>query len=591
MNAHFDPKHVINPFTAPIQHTLADVHAAVLASTLPQVQKRDQASAVKRIGELCRKDLGDIPADIAALRDLVQRLDPTAVDFKPKPIAHKTWSNIRSNFLAALQTAGLTVTRTRRWPRSPGWQHFLKSYSRRYRDGLSRFAGFCTVNGIEPEAVDASVWEAFEQVLMDSFEHANEIKRDTACLWNKLVDSDPDVVLERLPYTSRRRPPTRILLEEFPAAFLQDVENHLAWVQIEDPYVPDARDRPLAPGSARLRKQQILSAATALVQSGTSRDEITSLASLVSVPAFRAIMKQRMQKHGLKENAYEHGLAKALVFIAEEWVKPGDAVMRELKQLLKRIRNVRPGLTQKNRDLLKRLEDPVALAALIDLPDQLLAEAERQPVSALSLAKAQAGIAICIGLFVGLRPANIAALAFDETLFLADRDDQESLIELPGEVVKNGDPFATVLAPEATALIRRYKDKILKPYLRKEPKFVFDGGKGYPKPATTLSGLVQRFTKRRLGIEIGLHQFRHIDANILLDEHPGAYESASQLLGHKNRRITTDFYAGPNPARAARLHAETIRKAKASLSVPHKPENSRTGRATRPRPHNRRKAR
>jgi hypothetical protein len=70
MNAHFDPKHVINPFAAPIQQTLADVLAAVLASNLPQVQKRDQASAVKRIGKLCRKDLGDVLADIAALRDL-----------------------------------------------------------------------------------------------------------------------------------------------------------------------------------------------------------------------------------------------------------------------------------------------------------------------------------------------------------------------------------------------------------------------------------------------------------------------------------------------------------------------------------------
>jgi hypothetical protein len=245
MNAHFDPKHVINPFASPIQQTLADVLAAVVASNLPRVQKRDQASAVKRIGALCRKDLGDIPADIAVLRDLVQRLDPTAVDFKPKPLSHKTWSNIRSNFLAALQIAGLAVTRTRRWPRSPRWQHFLKCFSRRYRDGLSRFAGFCTVNGIEPEDVSSSVWEAFGQVLMDSFANANMIKRDTACLWNKLVAAGPDVALERLPYTSRRRPPTRILLEEFPAAFLQDVENHLAWVELEDPYVPDARDRPL----------------------------------------------------------------------------------------------------------------------------------------------------------------------------------------------------------------------------------------------------------------------------------------------------------------------------------------------------------
>jgi integrase len=591
MNAHFDPKHVLNPFASPIQKTLADVLAAIVASNLPEVQKRDQASSVKRLGELCRKDLSDIPADRTALRELVQKLNPTAIDFKPKPMSRKTWSNIRSNFLGALQTAGVTVTRTRRWPRSPGWQLFLSRYSKRYREGLSRFAGFCTVNRIEPENVNPSVWEAFGRVLRDSFEDANEIERGTACLWNQLADASSDGTLMRLPYTSKRKPPTRIILEAFPAAFRQDVENHLAWVQLEDPFEADARARPLAPGSARLRRQQILSAATALVQSGTSREEITSLASLVSVSSFRAIMKQRMQKHAVKENAYEHDLAKALVAIAQEWVKPGAAVMGELQQLLKKIKNVPPGLTLKNRDLLKRLKDPVALAALIDLPAQLLAEAEQQTLSVFSVAKAQAGVAICIGLFVGLRPANVAALAFDETLFLAQRDDQESLIELPGDIVKNGDPFGTVLAPEATALIRRYKDKILKPYLRREPKFLFDGGRGRPKQATTLSGLVQRFTKRRLGIEISLHQFRHIDANILLDEHPGAYESASQFLGHKNRRITTDFYAGPNPTRAARLHADTLRKARASMDVPSTLEKSRSRTASELRPALRRRTR
>jgi len=135
------------------------------------------------------------------------------------------------------------------------------------------------------------------------------------------------------------------------------------------------------------------------------------------------------------------------------------------------------GLTWKNRELLKRLEDPATLAALINLPAQLVAEAEREPLSERSLAKAQAGIAICIGLFVGLRPANIASLAFDETLFLALRDDQESLIELPGDIVKNGDPFGTVLAPEGTALLRRYRDLILRPLLGRELTYLFDNGK------------------------------------------------------------------------------------------------------------------
>jgi hypothetical protein len=188
-------------------------------------------------------------------------------------------------------------------------------------------------------------------------------------------------------------------------------------------------------------------------------------------------MNQRLQKHDGKPNAYEYSLAKALVAIADEWSRPGDSIVKEFKRLLKKIKNVPSGLTRKNRELLKRLEDPATLAALINLPAQLVAEAEREPLSERSLAKAQAGIAICIGLFVGLRPANIASLAFDETLFLALRDDQESLIELPGDIVKNGDPFGTVLAPEGTALLRRYRDLILRPLLGRELTYLFDNGK------------------------------------------------------------------------------------------------------------------
>jgi integrase len=133
-----------------------------------------------------------------------------------------------------------------------------------------------------------------------------------------------------------------------------------------------------------------------------------------------------------------------------------------------------------------------------------------------------------------------------------------------------------VLAPEATALLRRYQSRILKPMLGRETTFIFDNGQGRPKRPTTLSGLVQRFTRRRLGFPISLHQFRHIDANILLDEHPGAYESASQFLGHKNRRITTDFYAGPNPARAARLHAQILRKTAANATRPGREKSGST---------------
>jgi integrase len=189
-----------------------------------------------------------------------------------------------------------------------------------------------------------------------------------------------------------------------------------------------------------------------------------------------------------------------------------------------------------------------------------MGEAEREALSHRSLAKAQAGVAISIQLHAGLRPANLAGLRFGKTLILADRDDRESIIELPAEVVKNGDPFGTVLAPEVTAVVRRYHDGILRRFVGRAPTFVFDSGKGAPKLATTVAWLVQRTIKRRLGFRMVLHQFRHLDAKILLDEHPGAHESVRELLGHKNMKTTTNFYAGFDRRRAVRLHAQVLRK-------------------------------
>jgi integrase len=75
-----------------------------------------------------------------------------------------------------------------------------------------------------------------------------------------------------------------------------------------------------------------------------------------------------------------------------------------------------------------------------------------------------------------------------------------------------------------------------------------------------LTYLVQRTTERWLGFKMGLHQFRHLGAKTILDEHPGAHESVRQYLGHRNMKTTSNFYAGLDPRRAARLHAEVVRK-------------------------------
>ena len=60
------------------------------------------------------------------------------------------------------------------------------------------------------------------------------------------------------------------------------------------------------------------------------------------------------------------------------------------------------------------------------------------------------------------------------------------------------------------------------------------------------------------------HQFRHLAAKIILDNNPGAFELVRQLLGHKNLKTTTNFYAGIDTRRAGRAHADLIMKLRES---------------------------
>ena len=83
--------------------------------------------------------------------------------------------------------------------------------------------------------------------------------------------------------------------------------------------------RPLAPKTVTLRVNFIHAAVTALVASGVTPEQITSLSVLVTSENFKLILRRRFEQVGEKPNAFNDGLAKALLAIAREWVKPAAA--------------------------------------------------------------------------------------------------------------------------------------------------------------------------------------------------------------------------------------------------------------------------
>src|SRR5215469_18420936 len=134
--------------------TLADViaHHEQDASLTP-CRRRDLKSAVLRMSEITGVDPRSTPASLRLMRPRINAVRPAKYNLTPK-----TWSNLRSNFRAAV------VQAAPRQPRRPDaeWLRLRSALpTRRMKKGLSRFIGFCELNAIPPTAASDAVSDRF----------------------------------------------------------------------------------------------------------------------------------------------------------------------------------------------------------------------------------------------------------------------------------------------------------------------------------------------------------------------------------------------------------------------------------------------
>ena len=219
------------------------------------------------------------------------------------------------------------------------------------------------------------------------------------------------------------------------------------------------------------------------------------------------------------------------------------------------------GLTEKNRSLLRRLEDPRLLARLVNLPDQIWRLARRNlSTSRRSFIDLQTALAIDILLHVAPRIEDLGKLKFDEHIHWRQGRGKPALVVLRQSKVPNGDPLEFELPLVLSDRLYVFRNEIAQSIIGRRPNVLFVSAKGKPRKLSTLRVAIQRTVLRRIGLKITPHQFRHLAAQIHLDANPSAYEVVRQFLGHKEIKTTKRFYAGPNTRRAGRAHAELIRK-------------------------------
>ena len=537
---------------------LNDVLVAIGARPdLSETRRRDLRSSIKRVASLIGDDPARIPLELRSIAAKLARLSPAAFG-----LTTKSFSNIRSNFLAAVKTSGLKASyRSTRTPFNAGWKRLMGDLTtKRARFGLGRLARFCSANDLEPEAVNDAIIETFIAEVRTGTLHRkpNDLHRKVAQIWNEAAECSSRA-LQSVQVPSFKHPPQRVDWSTLSDSFRADVDRYLKWCVGTDMFATDARPRAMAPRTVHLRRDQIHAAVTALIETGVPPAGVASLADLVAPENFKRILCRRYEMSAAKENVFNNDLARSLIGIAYQWAKVDEATGAELRRLVNKLPSPAPGLTRKNTAALRQFDDPQALHRLVRFPHRVWAEVKKSPRhDRYTLAKAQVALAVGILCYMPIRSQNLAALAFDAHLFLKDAPGAVSSLELPASEVKNKIPIAFDIPPQLAKMLIEYRNDIAPKIIGRRPDSLFVNADGARKHQATVSHLISRYLKKHEGILLSPHQFRHVNAMVMLNHSPGNFEGVRQLLGHSSVQTTATFYAGIDSRRAARHHQALI---------------------------------
>ncbi len=542
---------------API--TLQDVIDRLGADAeLSDTRKRDLRSAIVTYSKIIGEGPAAIPMDLAAIRKTLDGVVPLQAK-----VSRKRWSNLRSDIAAAIAASGLqAMLKTSDIEADQNWERlFEAAKDERISNGLSRLARWATLRQVTPEEVDDTVLARFFAELETGslIRNLKFVRRNVGKLWNKLATLMPDRGLRLVKVPEKSVTWQRVSWLELPASLRQETEDYLLWCSVPDPLDENARARALAPATLLLLRQQIHGAISAACDAGIDRNQLTSLSRLVESEVFRTILRQKWEKNGGKLSFRLIGLANVLIALAAEWVKVPAEQIAELKRIRSKLGTVRHGLTEKNRNLLRKFDDPRLVGRLVELPDQLWHMARRNlPNSKRWFIDLQTALAIDILLHVPLRIENLSALKFDEHLHWPQGRGKPALMVIRYDETKNEEPLEFELPLALSDRLYVFRNEIAVAVIGYRPDVLFVSQKGKPRSLGTLRVAIQRTVLRRIGVKITPHQFRHLAAKIHLDSNPGAYEVVRQFLGHRELKTTTRFYAGPDTRRAGRAHAELI---------------------------------
>jgi integrase len=537
--------------------------------TLSKREHQDYASALRKVGEALGRPLDTLPAHPTLLRERLQGFVPAMAGIKPK-----RWMNAMSLVRKALKHTGFIDIPTRgRTPFAPKWAALFRLLTddQAARFGLSRLARYCTTRGIDPDGVDDGVFAAF----LDDLENASlcesprKTQRKAIVIWTKLARTLSGWPQQRLTIPSYSRT-YRLAWDRFPQTLKADLDAYLDHLAGRD-ILEEIAFKPLCRASITTVRNELSVYLSALVHRGHDPHGFRRLSDVVALPTVKDGLRFFLARAKDGGTDQPHRIARRVTTLAQHWVKVEARHLAALQQLCKQLDPGSEGMTENNRARLRQFDDPENVRKLLGLPTQLEREAARCKVPSRAEALlVQTALAVEILLMLPVRRANLVNLNL-ERHFTRSRGGVVHLV-IPAHEVKNDTAIEAVLPREAVRLLDLYVDRY-RPLLLGEPSpWLFPGIGARPKSGRGLGRQISDTIKRKCGLLVHPHLFRHIAAKLYLDAHPGAYGVIRLLHGHKSVNTTTKFYCGAENAAAIErydTHVLTLRGgAPARLSKP-----------------------
>lgn len=547
--------------------TLAQLHTAVGSMPgLTEAQRKAYRSAINTVAKIRGLPASQISADVGTIRGILQSAHPAQLG-----ITRKRMANLKSDLKRAMECAGLIIRPPGREAHSAEWRAFMKlTPVKQQAWGISRLAVYCSLRGIAPHEVTDAVLPEFRRWL-DGFlidRDPHEAAKSAGTNYNAIVKRAglgwPLLDLRRRDrYLARP-------IDTYPASFKDDLDAYLESLANPD-YFDDGPDRALKPVTLRNIGAHMRQLADAAVTAGVMPEAFNTLSDLVRVEVIKRAIPVIQERTGKEFSGSVHNILSTALNIARHWARLPEEEIEQIAKAKARVAEGggynSPRLSMKNKTRLAAFEDEENYTRLLRLPEELMAEANKNKGSQRAALDAMAAVAMAILEALAIRAKNLAELDLERHVSVRKKGRKVLFsIFVPMAEVKNRADISGDLSEPASKLIREYLTHHHPVLAPSGTTALFPRPDGRPRDPGKLGELVQQRIRTRLGLQVHAHLFRHIAAQGYLNVFPGEFESVRRLLGHAKMETTTGFYAPlSNKAIQAKYHGVVLSAAAKGL--------------------------